>query len=49
MCYYANNKVMKQAGAEMGQAQYKLELDFTLSFCRNGLSKFGLVELFRQI
>ena len=30
----------RQAGAELGQAQYKLRLDFTLIFCR-----FGLVEL----
>ena len=31
---------MIQAGAELGQAQLKLELDFTLIFCR-----FGLAEL----
>ena len=37
-------KVKKQAGAELGQAQYKLGLDFTLIFCR-----FGLVELVRYI
>ena len=36
---------IKQAGAELGQAQYKLGLDFTLIFCRFGLSRFGLVEL----
>ena len=29
-----------QAGAELGQAQLKLGLDFTLTFCR-----FGFVEL----
>ena len=26
----------KQAGAELGQAQLKLGLDFTLIFCRSG-------------
>ena len=31
---------LKQAVAELGQAQLKLELDFTLTFCR-----FGLIEL----
>ena len=30
----------KQAGAELGQAQLKLEFDFTLIFFR-----FGLIEL----
>ena len=30
----------EQAGTELGQAQLKLELDFTLTFCR-----FGLVGL----
>jgi len=30
----------KQAGAELGQAQLKLELGFDLIFCR-----FGLIEL----
>ena len=33
-----------QAGAEPGQAQLKLGLDFTLTFCR-----FGLVELVCRI
>ena len=32
--------VKKQAGAELGQAQLKLEFDFTLIFFR-----FGLIEL----
>ena len=35
----------KQAGAELGQAQLKLELDFTLSFCILGLVELvGLIE-----
>ena len=29
-------KVKKQAGTELGQAQLKLGLDFTLIFCRFG-------------
>ena len=33
-------KKIEQAGAELGQAQLKLELDFTLIFFR-----FGLIEL----
>ena len=33
-------KISKQAGAELGNAQLKLGLDFTFIFCR-----FGLVEL----
>ena len=33
-------EMKKQAGAELGQAQLKLELDFNLIFCR-----FGLIEL----
>ena len=36
---------IKQAGAELGQAQNKLGLDLTLIFCRLGFSRFGLVEL----
>ena len=35
------NKLEKQAGAELGQAQLKLELDLALIFFR-----FGLIELF---
>ena len=31
----------KQAGAELGQAQLKLKLDFNLIFCR-----FGLIEMY---
>ena len=31
----------KQAGAELGQAQLKLGLNFTLIFCRFGFSGFG--------
>ena len=34
-------QIRKQAGAELGQAQLKLGLDFTLIFCRFGLSRFG--------
>ena len=40
---------MKQAGAELGQAQLKLGLDFPLIFCRFGFSRFGLVELLSWI
>ena len=39
----------KQAGAELGQAQLKLGLDFTLIFCRFGFSRFGLVKLVLRI
>ena len=39
------NKLLKQAGAELGQAQLKLGLDFTLIICRFGFSPFGLIEL----
>ena len=35
-------KTLKQAEAEMGKVQLKLGLDFTLIFCRIGLSRFGL-------
>ena len=38
-------KYIKQAGAELGQAQNKQGLDLTLIFCRLGFSRFGLVEL----
>ena len=31
---------LKQAGGELGQPQLKLGLDFTLIFCRFGLSAF---------
>ena len=31
-----------QAGAELGQAQLNLGLDFSLIFCRFGLSTVGL-------
>ena len=44
-----NSKTIKQAGAELGQAQYKLKLYFTSIFCIFGFSKFSLVELVRQI
>ena len=37
-------KKKRQAGAELGQTQYKHGLDFNLLFCR-----FSLVELVRQI
>ena len=36
---------MKQAGAQLGQAQLKLGLDLTLIFCKFGSSRFSLVEL----
>ena len=35
----------KQAGTELGQAQLKLGLDFTLIFCRIGFSPLRLLEL----
>ena len=38
------NKTIKQAAAELGQAQLKLRLDFTLIFYR-----FGLVNLKVQL
>ena len=37
--------IYKQAGAELGQAQLKLGLDFTLIFFKFGSSRFGLVHL----
>ena len=38
-------KLNIQAGAELGQAQLKLGLDFIQSYNTFGLSKFDLVEL----
>ena len=38
-------KIIEQAGAELGQAQLKLGLDFTMIFCIFGFSTFGLVKL----
>ena len=35
----------KQAGAELGQAQLKLGLDFTLIFCRIDFTGYSLKEL----
>ena len=35
-----HNNTQQQAGTELGQAQFKLELYYTLIFCR-----FGLIEL----
>ena len=37
--------IIRQAGAELGQAQLKLGLGFNLIFCRFGFYRFGLVEL----
>ena len=37
--------VNEQAGAELGQAQQKLGLYFTLIFCRLGFSRFGWIDL----
>ena len=34
----------EQAGAELGQAQLKLGVDFTLIFCRDGFIRAGFVE-----
>ena len=42
-------RLRKQAGAELGQAQLKLRLDFTLIFCRFGLSRFGLESCFWMV
>ena len=39
------NKYTKQAGAELGQAQLKLEFDLTLTVCRFGLYRFGLIVI----
>ena len=38
-------KIVEKAGADLGQAQLKLGLDFTLIFCKFGSSAFGLVKL----
>ena len=38
-------EIWEQAGAELGQAQLTLGLDFTLIFCKFGSSTFGLVKL----
>ena len=38
-------KSFKEAGAELGQAQFKLELDFTFRFCRFGYSIFRWIYL----
>ena len=43
------NKKEKQAGAELGQAQYKMGLNFTLIFYWFCFSRFGLVELVKWI
>ena len=49
VCKYANmqvcNKKLEQAGAELGQAQLKLGLDFTLIVCRFSLYRFFLIVL----
>ena len=42
-------KIIEQAGAELGQAQLKLGLDFSFIFFRNDLSRFVLVELVQWI
>ena len=44
-----SQKNIKQAGAELGPAQIKLGLDFTLIFCRFDLSGFNLVVLVQWI
>ena len=36
-------RLLIQAGAELGQARLKLELDLTLTVCRFGLYTFGLI------
>ena len=35
----------QQAGAELGQAQLMLGMDYTLIFCRFRFSRLGLAEL----
>ena len=40
-----DEKGLEQAGAEVGQAQLMLGLDFTLIFCRFGFTGYSLVEL----
>ena len=42
-------KTAKQAGTELGQAQLKLELDFTLNIYRFGFLGSVLVDLCRWI
>ena len=42
--YNLINNINWQAGTELGQAQLKLGLEFTLIFCRFGFSPFGLIE-----
>ena len=42
---WSYNKCPKQAGTELGQAQLKLGLDFSLIFCRIGFSPLRLIEL----
>ena len=37
----ARANISKQAGAQLGQAQYIPRLDITLIFCRFGYSRFG--------
>ena len=38
-------KTQEQPGTELGQAQLKLGLDFTLIFCRFGFTRYNFVEL----
>ena len=38
-------QMSKQAGAELGQAQLKLELDLILTVCSFGLSTFDLIVM----
>ena len=45
MNFFCNENEIKQAGAELGQAQLKLGLDFNLIFCKFDSSGFNLVEL----
>ena len=46
-CVRIENKT-EQAGAELGQAELKLELDFTLIFFRFGAKVLvGLIQFFR--
>ena len=46
---WSYNKCPKQAGTELGQAQLKLELDFTLNIYRFGFLGSVLVDLCRWI
>ena len=39
------DKYCQQAGAELGQAQLKLELDLTLTVCKFALYRFGLIVI----